>query len=121
MAATEVTDILVAGDNLVFTWTLSGAGSISGFTITASIVEAENPNVALDATLTGHSMAVVGDGSARQCTLTLTAAESAKLKTFDRDPYTDTVRHIADVKVINGSSAITHYGPFVFRVRKAVT
>lgn len=119
MAATELVGVFTNADDITFTFTLSGSGTLDG-TCTATIYAEGQEGVALAAALTGHAMTITS-GANRTVTLTITDTEAASFRTHDHFPYTEAVRHIGDVKNVASDNSVTHYGPFVFQVRKAVT
>lgn len=114
MAAIIFRDVMTASNDVTFTFTLEGSGSISGGTVTASISEQSSPNLLISA----HAMTITDAGN-RVCTLVLTASESADLRVNHERP-TDPVWHEGDLKLVLGGST-TNFGPFRFKVRKAVT
>lgn len=112
-------EILAAGDNYVFNFTLTKDGAtynITGFTISADIYAV---GVAA-AKLSGLSLAIV-TGSAGTVTLTLTKAQSTSLETPAAGDFYSTIEHIVDVKVVESASIDVHCGPFSFPVRRKVT
>ncbi len=116
---TELGEIIVGGDTYTFTVTLTKDGStydLTGFTVTCSIRPANSrENVITDhaVTLTTPSSGIV--------TLTLTSTETAKLAGPVKRDTTKVVVNLGDFKVDEGSSVITHCGPFSFEVRGAIT
>ena len=113
------TEIVTEGDNVVFPFTLTKAGStynITGFTITATIRKAG----ALTPVITDHAVAIVS-GAAGTVTLTLTKAESELLSgPVSGDPY-ELVEHVGDILVVESASIDVHCGPFSFNVRRKIT
>lgn len=111
MTVTKITDIVASGDEVRFTFTLSGSGDITGATLTCSIQPSNQAKV-----ITNHAMSVLS-GAARTCTLTLTETETALL-TGGSDPR-HTVEYLGDVTMVLAGVRTT-FGPFVLPVRSVV-
>ena len=115
----ELGETIVGGDKYTFTVTLTKDGStydISGFTVTSSI----RPDKARENVISGHAVTIT-DAANGVVTLVLTPTETAGLAAPVLRDTTKTVLHIGDFKVDEGSSVITHCGPFSFPVRGAIT
>lgn len=108
--ATVALNTVVRGDEFVWTITLSGAGSISGATVTANVRRRGSPAALLSAIA-----CTITDAANRIVTLTLTEAQTSKLVGNATDPVS-MVEHVADVKVVL-SGVTTTYGPLVLNVR----
>src|SRR3989304_492307 len=104
---------MTEGDQSMFRFYLAGSGSLAGATITASIRKAgQTANL-----ITGPPV-TIENAANRAVSLELAETESATL-----DGPADgrqTAVHIGDVKVVLGG-VTTHYGPFEFPVRTAIT
>ena len=113
----ELGEILVAGNDYVFTITVTKDGAtfnISGATLTASIRSSStNAKVIED-----HAMTITDDANGI-ATLTLTDIESVLL-TVPTLP-SRVVVHYVDVKVVESGGNIVNCGPFSFPVREAIT
>lgn len=115
---TDISDVVVSGDDYTFTFTLArddnATAALDG-TITADILSLRDQGTVIidDADLT------ITDANERQATLSLSDTQTATLDTVQ--DYTKTVLHIADIKNVEGSGLVVHYGPFRFGVRRAVT
>ena len=111
-STTKITDVVASGDEVLFTFTLSGSGDITGATLTCSIQSSgSGTNI-----ITDHAMSVLS-GVGRTCTLRLTEAETALL-TGGTDPRA-TEDYIGDVKMVLATVQTT-FGPFVLPVRSVV-
>lgn len=104
--------VVVAGDGLILTFTLGGASSLSGATVTTSIRAVGAANVISDAAMT------VSDATTRVITVTLTGAQTTTLST-NADPRILT-EQIGDVKSVVGG-VTTHSEPYSFWARRLVT
>jgi hypothetical protein len=114
MAACVFTSVITRGDRVTFTFTLTGSGSIAGGAATASVrVLGATTSVIAD-----HAVTIT-DGPNRICTLTLTESETALLSAIAEDARRTTV-HVGDIKLVL-AGVTTHYGPFEFPVRTAIT
>lgn len=114
MASTVFTSAIARGDRVTFTFTLAGSGSIAGGATTASVrVLGSTANA-----IANHAVTIT-DGPNRVCTLTLSEAETALLAAIAEDARRTTV-HIGDVKLVL-AGVTTHFGPFEFPVRAAIT
>lgn len=115
MSVTTFTDPATEGDEFTFTFTLAGSGTISGATLTASI----RPIGQVTNIISAHAVTIT-DAANRICTLTLTEAESALLVGAPSYDPRKTFTFAGDVKMVLGG-VTTHFGPFVFPMRVAVT
>ncbi len=103
-------ETVVRGQDFTWAFTLAGAGSISGATVTADIRRKGSPQVLL----AGLSLSIA-DAVNRLVTLSLTEAQTADLAGDPNDP-TKAIPHVLDVTVVL-STVTTVYGPLVFDVR----
>lgn len=111
-STTRITDVVASGDEVLFTFTLSGSADITGAVLTCSIQSAGSPtNI-----ITDHGMSVL-DGAARTCTLRLTEAETV-LMAGGADPRA-TEDYVGDVRCVL-AGVTTTYGPFTLPVRSVV-
>lgn len=116
---TELGETIVGGDKYTFTVTLTKDGAtyvLTGFTVTCSI----RPTNARENVVTDHAVTIT-DAANGIVTLVLSSTETAKMGAPVQRDTTKTVLHIGDFKVDEGSSVITHCGPFSFPVRGAIT
>ncbi len=116
---TELGETIVGGDTYTFTVTLTKDGAtydLGGFTVTCSI----RPDKGRENVITEHAVTIT-DAANGVVTLVLTSTETATLAAPVLRDTTRTVLHIGDFKVDEGSSVITHCGPFSFPVRGAIT
>lgn len=115
---TDITDVVPAGNDYVFTFTLAldnnSSAQLDG-TLTADVVSEHNQEVVILNDLTLE----IEDATARTASLSLTAAQTILLHTV-RD-FTKGANHIADIKNVEAGGAVVHYGPFRFSVRRVVT
>src|SRR2546428_4566651 len=116
MTITLIPDIVTAGDQVDFVFTLSGTGNIALATLTASITPVTTAYPQPAPVITAHALTIT-DAIARVVQLRLTAAESALL--LAPDPEVPTY-YVGDVKMVL-AGVLVRYGPFRFGVRAAVT
>lgn len=113
MATTVFERPLTEGDRGAFRFRLAGSGDISGATVTASIrLAGQTANL-----IAAHAV-TIEDGPNRQVLLTLLESETPSLSGPADGRQLAT--HVGDVKVVLGG-VTTHYGPFEFPVRTAIT
>ena len=114
---TRITDVVAAGDEVLFTFTLTNpdgtiTGDITGAALTCSIQSSSRGTNLI----TDHSVSVLVGASAT-CTLRLTEAETALLVGGTDPRQTEDV--VGDVKMVL-SGVTTTFGPFQLPVRSVV-
>lgn len=103
-------ETVVRGQEFTWAFTLDGAGTIAGATVTANIRRKGSPQVLL----AGLSLSIA-DAANRLVTLTLTETQTAMLAGDPNDPTKD-IPHVLDVTVVL-STVTSIFGPLVFDVR----
>jgi hypothetical protein len=110
VAATVQSTPVVRGNNQTWTFTLSGAGSIAGATLTANVRKRGSPQVLVSAV-----SLTIADATLRTVTLTLSSTQTNALIGDALDP-SKLVMHALDVVMVL-SAVTTTFGPLLFPVR----